>query len=146
MLTGMLAARNVAFGEENDVWGVNADPEYQEEVRLEALAPVFAKIDRFALGAGVGALAAVVLFFASLFLVVKGGPHVGQNLRLLAQYLPGYEASVRGALLGVLYGLVGGFAIGWALAVTRNAAALFSLAVIRRRAELRVLRRVLDYL
>jgi chromate transport protein ChrA len=78
--------------------------------------------------------------------VLKGGPRVGPNLRLLAQYLPGYEASLRGALLGIVYGLAGGFAVGWALAVTRNAAALFSLAVIRRRAELRVLRRVLDYL
>jgi protoporphyrinogen oxidase len=146
MLTGMLAARNVAFGEQNDVWGINADAEYQEELRLEVLAPVFAKIDRFAMGTAVGALAAAVLFCASLFLVLKGGPRVGHNLRLLAQYLPGYEASLRGALLGIFYGLAGGFAIGWTLAVTRNAAALFSLAVIRRRAELRVLRRVLDYL
>ena len=147
MLTGILAVRNVAYGETNDVWGINADPDYQEEVRLDrALAPVFGKIDRIALGAGVGVLAAAVLSLASLFLVVKGGPRVGTNLRLLAQYLPGYEASIRGALLGVLYGLAGGFLIGWTLAVTRNAAALFSLAVLRRRAELSVLRRVLDYL
>jgi protoporphyrinogen oxidase len=147
MLTGILAARNVVLGEENDVWGVNADPEYHEEVRLErALAPAFAKVDRFAFGAALGTVAAAGLFLASLFLVWKGGPHVGKNLKLLAQYLPGYEASVRGALLGIPYGLVGGFVAGWTLAVVRNAASLFSLAVIRRRAELRVLRRMLDYL
>jgi hypothetical protein len=116
-------------------------------VRLErALAPAFAKVDRFALGAALGTVTAAVLFFASIFLVLKGGPHVGKNLKLLGQYLPGYEASPRGALLGIPYGLVVGFIVGWTLAVVRNAAALFSLAVIRRRAELRVLRRVLDYL
>jgi protoporphyrinogen oxidase len=33
MLTGILAARNVAAGEHNDVWQVNADQQYHEEVR-----------------------------------------------------------------------------------------------------------------
>jgi protoporphyrinogen oxidase len=33
MLTGILAARNVFAGEHNDVWKVNADQEYHEEVR-----------------------------------------------------------------------------------------------------------------
>lgn len=36
MLTGMLAARNVVLGERNDIWGVNTDREYLEEVRAEA--------------------------------------------------------------------------------------------------------------
>jgi protoporphyrinogen oxidase len=147
MLTGMLAVRNVAFGERNDVWSVNVDGDYHEEIRLDhVLAPVFAKLDRVAFGVAVGALAAALLGFASLWLVLKGGPVVGPNLRLLAQYLPGYDASPRGALLGLVYGLLGGFAMGWLVAVTRNAAALFSVAVIRRRAESLVLRRVLDYL
>jgi hypothetical protein len=146
MLTGMLAIRNVVLGEENDVWGVNADPDYQEEIRLEiALQRVFAKLDRFAFGVAVGAVAAAVLSLASVFLMLKGGRVVGPNLRLLAQYLPGYDASPGGALFGLLYGLVGGFAVGWTLAVTRNAAALFSLAVIRRRVRSGLIRRVLDY-
>jgi protoporphyrinogen oxidase len=147
MLTGMLAVRNVAYGERNDVWSVNVDGDYHEEIRLDdALAPVFAKLDRVAFGVAVGAFAAALLGFASLWLVLKGGAVVGPNLRLLAQYLPGYEASPRGALLGLVYGLLGGFAMGWLLAVTRNAAALFSVAVVRRRAESLILRRVLDYL
>jgi len=77
--------------------------------------------------------------------VLKGGHAVGHNLRLLGQYLPGYEASPRGALLGLLYGFFGGFAAGWIFAITRNAAALFSLAVIRRRIQSGLLRRVFDY-
>ena len=147
MLTGILAVRNLALGERHDLWGVNADPDYQEEVRIEAaLEGIFGKLDRFAFGVALGSLAALVLFLASLVLVVKGGPVVGPNLRLLAQYLPGYGATLPGAIFGLGYGFLGGFAAGWLFAVTRNAAALFSLAVIRRRLEVGVLRRVLDYL
>jgi len=146
MLTAMLAVRNVALQEKNDVWGVDADPDYQEEVRLEtALQRVFAKLDRFGFGVAVGAVAAAVLSLASLFPLIKGDPVMGHELALLAQYLPGYEASAIGMLRGLAYGLVGGFGVGWTFAVIRNAAALFSLAVIRRRVESRLLRRVFDY-
>ena len=147
MLTGMLAVRNILFGEKNDVWAVNADAEYHEEVRLESvLAPAFAKLDRVAFGVAVGAVASAILGFAGLFLWLKGGPVVGPNLRLLANYLPGYAASPSGSLLGVVYGLLGGFALGWTLAVIRNAAALTSLALIRRRAEKLEMGSILDYL
>ncbi len=160
MLTGMLAVRNLAFGERHDLWSVNTEPEYHEEVReaavledgeaeamLEgALTRVFAKLDRVALGVAVGCVSGAALCLASLALVLKGGPVVGPHLRLLAQYLPGYAASPRGALLGLGYGLVGGFIGGWLLAVIRNATALFYVSAIRRRAEYRVLGRLLDYI
>jgi len=32
MLTGMLAVRNVVLGERNDLWSVNTDQEYHEEI------------------------------------------------------------------------------------------------------------------
>ena len=35
MVTGMLAARNIMFGEHNDVWSVNTDQEYHEEILEE---------------------------------------------------------------------------------------------------------------
>ncbi len=35
MLTGMLAVRNLLDGEKHDLWNVNADEEYLEEVRLD---------------------------------------------------------------------------------------------------------------
>ena len=34
MLTGMLAARNLLHSEANDLWAVNAEQEYLEEVRV----------------------------------------------------------------------------------------------------------------
>jgi hypothetical protein len=33
MLTGMWAVRNIMFGEANDVWQVNTEQEYHEEIR-----------------------------------------------------------------------------------------------------------------
>jgi hypothetical protein len=33
MLTGMLAVRNLVLGEHNDLWCVNTDQEYHEEVQ-----------------------------------------------------------------------------------------------------------------
>src|SRR5262249_15647774 len=71
MVTGLLAARNVMFGERNDVWSVNTDEEYHEVVRQEtitdALVPVFAKLDRVALGASIGAAGAIVMFLTTFW-------------------------------------------------------------------------------
>ncbi|HXJ81548.1 MAG TPA: NAD(P)/FAD-dependent oxidoreductase [Candidatus Methylomirabilis sp.] len=36
MLTGMLAARNLVLGERSDLWSVNVDDEYHEEIRTDA--------------------------------------------------------------------------------------------------------------
>jgi protoporphyrinogen oxidase len=35
MLTGMLAVRNLVYGEHHDLWAVNADQEYHEEIRAD---------------------------------------------------------------------------------------------------------------
>src|SRR5918992_1652223 len=39
MLTGMLSVRNVMFGEKNDLWSVNTDQEYHEEIRPTEIEP-----------------------------------------------------------------------------------------------------------
>src|SRR5262249_37184675 len=74
MATGLLAARNLMLGERNDVWSVNTDEEYHEEVRREVIAdavvPAFAKLDRVALGFSVGTAGAMVMFLATLWMVV----------------------------------------------------------------------------
>ena len=44
MLTGMLAARNILFGEHNDVWSVNTEQEYHEEILEDQPRPV--ELDR----------------------------------------------------------------------------------------------------
>jgi protoporphyrinogen oxidase len=136
MLTGLLAVRNLLHGERNDLWNVNADREYHEEIVEEtrdaaaqaalqgALAQAFQKIDPVAFGLAVGAVAGSVLLAATLFLVAKGGDPVGPTLALLGQYLPGYRVTVGGSLLGLAYGFLAGFVGGWSFGFLRNAAVL----------------------
>jgi len=52
------------------------------------------------------------LFLATIILVAKGGPNVGQHLQLLANYFPGYRVTVLGSFVGFVYGFVTGYAIG----------------------------------
>ena len=68
----------------------------------------------FALLAGGG------LFLATAWLLVRGGPNVGENLSLLRHYFPGYSVTWPGALVGLAWGvLVGGIA-GGSLALVYN--------------------------
>ena len=61
----------------------------------------------FALVCGTG------LFLATSWLLLRGGPNVGQTLGLLRHYFPGYSVSWSGSLVGFVYGaLVGGVAGG----------------------------------
>jgi hypothetical protein len=110
------------------------------------LAPAFEKIDHMALGIAVGLVAGMGLWVATMVLVVKGGPRVGPHLALLAQYLPGYRVSAMGSIVGLAYGIAGGFLAGWTFAVLRNTTALVLLAVVRRRVERQALGRLLDYI
>lgn len=63
-------------------------------------------------GIAVGLVFGGGLFLATLFLVVKGGPNVGQHLRLLAAFFPGYSVSVLGSFVGFVYAFVVGYALG----------------------------------
>lgn len=160
MLTGMLAVRNALLEERNDLWSVNTDQEYHEEVRVgsdiaapdvvevvqEALTRAFLKLDRLALGLSLGVASGALLFLATLWLVLKGGDDVGQNLQLLSQYFPGYHVSMEGSLIGLVYGLIAGFVIGWGYAFLRNTATFLYMAAIHRRAELQLLRKLLEYI
>ena len=160
MLTGMLAVRNVLYGENNDLWSVNTDLEYHEEIRdesgvaaedvaeivQEALSRVFLKLDRLALGLSLGTVTGVLLSVATLILVLKGGGVVGPNLQLLTQYFPGYRVTLFGSLVGLGYGFVSGLVVGWVFAFIRNAALFLSMVLIHRRTEATYLRRFLEYL
>ncbi len=64
-------------------------------------------------GIATGVVAAVVIFVATNWLVIKGGETVGQHLGLLGQYFIGYRVSFLGSLVGAAYGFVVGFALGY---------------------------------
>ena len=157
MFTGMLAVRNIMFGEKNDLWSVNTDSEYLEEIRenvnfepavntvKEAFAQVFPKLDRVAFGLSIGAVSGALLFLATLILALKGGTVVGPRLGLLENYFPGFSVTLPGSLLGLAYGFFAGFVGGWGFAFLRNASVFLYMALLHRRAERQLLRKLLEY-
>ncbi len=158
MLTGMLAVRNLVLGEKHNLWNVNTDQAYHEEVRggvspqdvvavaQRALPGVFPKLDRLAFGLAVAIASGAALTLATLWMTLQGEGAGGPNLQLLSQYFPGYRVSVGGSLIGLVYALSTGFLMGWGFAFLRNAALFLGMAVVYRRAEHHLLRKLLEYL
>jgi protoporphyrinogen oxidase len=157
MVTACYAAENIVAGRQvHDVWEVNVDAEYHEEVRAgdkqpsgdrqvpgraaeqaieELIRDAFARYDAVALGAAVGAVAGGTLFLATALLLLRGGANVGANLSLLGNYLFGFEMTWAGALAGLLEVGVYGFAFGWLLAKLINFVIAAEEQRIVRRAE-----------
>ena len=71
-----------------------------------------ARLNARAWGIAIGLLMGGGLFLATLILVMKGGPNVGQHLGLLRAYFPGYSVSVVGSFVGFIYAFVVGYALG----------------------------------
>jgi len=150
MLTGIYAARTLA-GDPHPVWDVNVDGDYHEEVkgaggdRLvpgsagegsldELLDRAFARFDATALGAAIGAVAALLLFGATALLLLAYGGEPGEKpmLSLLGAYVAGYSVSWRGAAVGAGAGALFGFAVGWVMARTINLLLGWSEAELHR--------------
>lgn len=60
------------------------------------------------------------IFVATAWLLIRGGPRVGQHLSLLGNYFPGYTVTWPGALLGFAYGALAGAVLGYAVAWVYN--------------------------
>jgi protoporphyrinogen oxidase len=147
MLTGMLATRNLACGESHDLWQVNTEEEYQEEIRWTktratvygTFSRVFAKVDPVALGTAFGLVGGLALFLATLIQVLAGPPAAWPSLWLLDQFFPHYGITPTGSVFGLGYGFASGFVVGWVSATVRNLSVLFSMAAIDRSARMRMI-------
>jgi protoporphyrinogen oxidase len=155
MLTGLYAVRSLLHGEKHDLWKVNAEQEYHEEVKSpeaaeqlidEGLALIFARLDKLAAGLTLGAIGGITLFLLTLLLVAKGGPVVGPNLSLLKQYFPGYTVTPRGSWVGLFWGFASGFIFGWFFAALRNGVSFIYWTLFLQRAERSALTRLLDFI
>ncbi len=93
------------------------------EANRRLIRTVFARMDAVAMATAMGVTFAVGLFLATAILLLKGaspGMPVGGNLTALGTFLPGYEVSWWGAVLGSLYALAIGSIAGFFLSVLWN--------------------------
>jgi len=149
MLTGVLAARNIA-GEEHDVWSVNVESEYHEEKSgaapaedgsalrpdlEELIDAAFARFDPVALGVSVGLVTGLGLFLATAVLLLRGDDPMGPNLSLIGAYFLGFEVSWAGALIGLVEAGLFGFGFGWLLAKLVNVVIAREERHLRNRVE-----------
>ncbi len=160
MLTGMLAVRNMMLGESNNLWVVNAEQEYHEEIRekidaepqevtevvRDVLSHVFTRLDPVAFGSSSGLISGLILFAATMILALKGGPLVGPHLELISNFFVGYSVTLAGSFIGLLYGFLSGFVAGWLFAFLRNTSMFLHMALVQRRFELNALRNIFDYI
>jgi hypothetical protein len=140
MLAGLYAARNVA-GADLDLWSINEDSSFHEEVREERsrgvvrdrltpsrpenevdelLRNAFALYDEVALGAAVGITASLALAVATVVLLVGSNQSFVPMLSLLGNYLFGYEVSWPGLGVGLVEAGLVGFGFGWVTAKLIN--------------------------
>jgi protoporphyrinogen oxidase len=144
MLTGMMAAENV-LGANHDLWEVNEEPEYHEEIVPKPLIRAFSRLDKLGFATALGSVSGLLIFLATILLVIKGGEVVGPNLRLLSQYFFGYSVTTKGAFIGMAYSFSWGFIFGWLMAYLRNFFVGFYVYRVRKRAEMLSFRDFLDH-
>ena len=161
MLAGLYAARNIA-GERLDLWSINEEESFHEEVSREEaeraapadrltpsrarpdvekmLEDAFAFYDEVAMGGAVGITAGLVLAAATAALLLGSGTEFVPMLSLLGQYLFGYQVSWPGLLVGMVEAGLGGFALGWVTArMINRMVAAFERSLEAKLAELTTL-------
>jgi hypothetical protein len=85
----------------------------QEQIESERLMEsVLRRINARVLGLTLGALSATALFLATNVLILRGGQNVGQILSRLCFYLPWYEVTFWGSLIGAFWAFLFGFIAG----------------------------------
>ncbi|MEM9293648.1 MAG: NAD(P)/FAD-dependent oxidoreductase [Acidobacteriota bacterium] len=149
MLAGLFAARNLT-GSDYDLWSINEEESFHEEVRQDELEEqegeqksaggvqdrltpsrtesqaerllrqAFARYDEVALGGAVGITAALVLTAATLLLIFSPDKSLAPMLSLLSNYVFGFELSWTGLLVGVAGVGAYGFGLGWVTARLAN--------------------------
>jgi protoporphyrinogen oxidase len=152
MQTGILAAKNCC-GEHHDLWAVNEEKSYLEEVRIPREAPLipekvliraFARMDKLAFAVAVGTICGLLVLTATLWIVGRGGDVLNSHLRLLGQYFIGYTVSVKGGFIAFGYSFFWGFLLGWLFAYLRNLFLAIYIYRIKKKAELLSLRDFFD--
>lgn len=96
------------------------DPTRVETSPDALLAQAVLRLNSNILGFVLGILAALTIFVATNWLVIKGGEQVGPHLSLLRVYFIGYRVSFLGSLIGMVYAFVLGYLAGRILGAVYN--------------------------
>jgi protoporphyrinogen oxidase len=134
MLCGLYAARNVA-GASVDVWGINEEESFHEEVRESERTPgrtgdrltpapagsgvegllrsAFALYDEVAMGGAIGVTVSLLLLVVTGALLLGATEGPVPMLSLLGHYLFGYRVTWAGLAIGMIECATLGFALGW---------------------------------
>ena len=150
MLTGMLSVRNLINGEKHNLWEINAEQEYHEEIRGitlpdldriadEVFSRAFLKMDPLAFGTAMGLGLGLLLFFMTIYFALHESNPLSIYFWLLGQYLPFYGLRISSSWLGLIYGFIAGFSFGWLVAYLRNMFIRVYISYLRRRAEIKLL-------
>ena len=161
MLAGLYAARNVA-GAELDLWSINEEASFHEEVRAgegkgrvvrdrltparaegsleDLLMTAFEQYDEVAFGGATGITSSLILAVATAALLLGSNGGFVPMLSLLGHYLFGYEVSWPGLAVGIVEAGLVGFGLGWSAARLSNLLiAAFERDLERRLANLTTL-------
>jgi hypothetical protein len=153
MLTAMRAAENV-LGANHDIWQVNEDQEYLEEITIEPgkeavllrlVSKSLARIDKLGFATALGSVFGLIVFIVTIFTILRGGDIVTLYLQLLSQYFIGYTVTVKGAIWGMIYSFLWGFLFGWLFAYVRNLFVAFFIYRAKRKAEMLKLKDFMDH-
>ncbi len=106
----------------------DADPVYQQHLDQPSAEAVSAseeqilrqavmKLNGNVLGIVLGSIAALGIFIATNWLILRGGDVIGPHLGLLDQFFIGYSVTFVGSLVGAVYafviGYLSGMLVGW---------------------------------
>ena len=105
----------------------------------------FLPLHKRALGMAFGSASGMFFFLITAITLLRAGV-TGPDLTLLNQYFYGYTVSWPGALVGMAWGFITGFVVGWFAAFTRNFIMAASLWLSRTRSELEASRDFLDHI
>jgi len=78
------------------------------------------RLNARAWGISTGMLFGGGLFLATVLLVLRGGPTVGQHLSLIRVFFPGYSVTWVGAFVGFIYAFVLGYGLGRIIGTVYN--------------------------
>ena len=145
MYTGIMAARNI-YGGSHDIWNVNEEGEYLEEDAGDILRKAFARMDKPAFALALGSVSGLLVFLATLWLVVRGDGIAAEKLELLRNYFTGYTVTVEGAFMALGYTFFWGFLFGWLFAYLRNFFLALYVTRIKKKLEVRSLKEFLDHI